>query len=713
MNWDAPFLWASRLTGSPTEAARLANLAIAHELSALRLAKPSPSHRGKSWRNSVIELALSEPPLIKTDFGLWKEFREAAAASAASVRNVNEIDKWVEAFQRFDPHRKTRGAYATPLPLAEALARSVLQAGNVSRILDPAAGTGSLLLAAQRLMLADASTREDRRVRTLSLYGVEVDPNARELACLLLWIESHGDAPLGEIAARVVVDNALTKNWRLEEPFDAVIMNPPWESLRHGRSDEALDSQRNMALERLRVASPGADFLPPLFTRQGKGDYNLYKMFVELAPHLLARCGRLAVLIPSAFASDLGMSELRTLYFAEMRIERWTSFENLSGYFSIDSRYKFAIMQAVRDRSGTDALEIRSFASVASEVEAPHVTISRSERLRLGGPSGMIPEIYSRQELEVFDHMLKCGTPLLGPETTFGSVSYRREVDLTLDRKRGRFVRLDECNLRHVSTDGLFTVQTNQSFEQLVPLLEGRMISHYDFFSKSWIAGNGRTAQWTYTDRSSLQSCRPQFLIEPLPGPDSVRVALCDVTSATNTRTVMAAWVPPTWTCGNTAPTLRFESSWLALAATAVLNSMTFDWLTRRVVSGLHLNKFYLESLVWPTLTEELIDKLAEESLALQLANPRYIDLDVKNCLAANRQKTMANDYVDSHATIERIVAFGFGLTKSMLEEVLSDQPADRRGLWRHFASDPHAGAIRTTLIEGYRPESGVLSRLG
>jgi predicted RNA methylase len=642
----------------------------------------------------------------------WGRLREAAAESAASIRDATGIDKWVEAFQRFDPHRKTRGAYATPLPLAEALARSALRTGNASRILDPAAGAGSLLLGVQRLLLSGASSPAERRQRTLRLYGVEIDPNARELACLLLWIGCSGDATLGDIAARIVVGNALTKNWRDDEPFDAVIMNPPWESLRHTRSDQVLDFQRKAVLDRLRVASCGADSLPPLFTRQGRGDHNLYKMFVELAPHLLAENGRLAALIPAAFASDLGMSQLRDLYFSEMRIERWTSFENLSQYFSIDSRYKFAVMQAVRDRSGTNALEIRSFASLASEVEAPHVAISRSERARLGGPSGMIPEVVSRRELEVFEHMLLNGTPLLGVESALGGVSYRREVDLTLDRKR--FARLGECSLRHISADGHYTVKRNQSSERLVPLIEGRMISHYDFFAKSWVTGSGRTARWTYTDRSHLQECRPQFLIDPLTEPDWVRVALCDVTSATNTRTVMAAWVPATWRCGNTAPTLRFGSARLALAATAVLNSMIFDWLARRVVSGLHLNKFYLESLVWPMLTEEQINVLAGESLALLAANPRFMDLDVvRYSPVAVSGKRAAKDYVGSHTAIEGIVALGYGLTRAMLTEVFSDRSKDRRGLWRHFASDPHAGAIRAALIEGYRPGSGVLSRLG
>jgi predicted RNA methylase len=722
MNWDAAFLCASRLTGPPAQAARLANLAIAHELSAMRPAGEPPKarpglarqgSRARTWRDSVLRLALSDLPVADADPRLWDRLHEAAAASAASVGGAHGIDRWVEAFQRFGPYRKTRGAYATPLPLADVLARSVLRPPGASRILDPAAGPGNLLLAVQRQLLAGASSRQERRQRTLRLYGVEIDPGARELACLLLWIGCVGDACLADIAARIVTDNALTRNWCEEEPFDAVIMNPPWESLRHTRQDEVLDLQRKAALDRLRVATPGADLLPALFTRQGRGDPNLYKMFVELAPHLLAGHGRLALLMPAAFASDMGTSQLRAFYFAEMRIERWTSFENLSQYFSIDSRYKFAVMQAVRDRSGTGVLQVRSFAALAAEVEAPHVRVNRRQRALLGGPNGMIPEIVSRRELEVVGQMLRCGVPLLGAGSPFGRVSYRREVDLTLDRKRARFARLDDCDLRQVMAGGRYTVARGGSLERLVPLIEGRMISHYDFFAKSWVAGRGRIAQWTSADHKHLQECRPQFLIGPLGEPDHVRVALCDVTSATNTRTVMASWVPATWQCGNTAPTLRFGSARLALAATAVLNSMTFDWLARRVVSGLHLNKFYLESLAWPVLTNKQIDTLAERSLALLSANPRFTDLGAAGYgPPAVSQKGAANDHVGSHTAIEEVVALGFGLTRAMLGEVFSDRPADRRGLWRHFAIDPRAQAIRAAVIEGYRPGPGVLSRL-
>jgi predicted RNA methylase len=717
--WDAPFQWAAKLTPSRTTAARLANLAIAHELSIRRLFDSSPFPQAADWPDSVIALALSEVAISTANTYLWGQLRDAAAVTAASVRDTSGLDCWVEAFQSFDPHRKTRGAYATPLPLAETLAGSALRDNSAKRILDPAAGTGSLLLAVQRLLVSSAQSQEERREHTLRLFGVEIDPNARELACLLLWIGSYGAASLEEIAKQVVVDNALTRDWKSDGLFDAVIMNPPWESLRHTSSDEELDSHRRTTLARLQTASLGSDSLPPLFTRQGKGDYNLYKMFVELAPHLLRINGRLAALIPAAFASDLGMSRLRSLYFSAMRIERWTSFENLSGYFSIDSRYKFAVMQAVRDPAGTDVLEVRSFASLASEVAAKHVPISRAERVGIGGPSGMIPEIGSRQELEIFKYMLERGNSFLGPQTVFGHVAYRREIDLTLDKARGRFWRLDGKVLESISPDGIYTVRADgitapSAAGQLVPLIEGRMVSHYDFFAKSWVSGSGRTAQWTYSDRRKLVECRPQFLIGALDMPDPARVALCDVTSATNTRTVLASWVPATWQCGNTAPTLRFDSARQALAATAVLNSMTFDWLARRVVAGLHLNKFYLECLVWPTLTDSQIDTLADEAFRMLLANPRFASIDRSSLgFGPRRAEPMLTDYVAAAAMIEEVVAQGFGLDIAMLDEILSGRPTDRRGLWRHFASDPNAEAIKALLMDNYGAAAGVRSRLG
>jgi hypothetical protein len=160
---------------------------------------------------------------------------------------------------------------------------------------------------------------------------------------------------------------------------------------------------------------------------------------------------------------------------------------------------------------------------------------------------------------------------------------------------------------------------------------------------------------------------------------------------------VLASWVPPTWSCGNTAPVLIFESERLALAGLAVLNSMVFDWLARRLVAGLHLNRFYLEALAWPQLDEEQLERLAAASADLTGFCPRYRDLGPDKLATSEA----GLDYVQAQARIERLVAEGYGLSAAELAAVYDPTASDRRGFWRHFASDPHSLAIVDEVLDG------------
>jgi hypothetical protein len=168
---------------------------------------------------------------------------------------------------------------------------------------------------------------------------------------------------------------------------------------------------------------------------------------------------------------------------------------------------------------------------------------------------------------------------------------------------------------------------------------------------------------------------------------EGVRLAICDVTSATNTRTMLATWVPRTWRCGNTAPVLVAPSPINAFALLAVLNSMTFDWILRRIAAGLHLNRFYLEATPLPCLAPEAIRELAAFGFA-NTDGPRVRALSQGDSIV----ELPTSDDPDV-AGVEALVASGYGLSSDMLRRVLSDDPADRKGLWRYFASEPAAVA--------------------
>lgn len=437
------------------------------------------------------------------------------------------------------------------------------------------------------------------------------------------------------------------------------------------------------------------DDLPPLFSAQGRGDRNLFKAFVELAPHLVRQGGRLGALIPAAFASDLGMAPLRALYFDHLSLERWTSFENLRQYFPIDSRYKFGVIIGTRSSQGTSSLGIRSFATEPSELTATHVTIDRPMIQKLGGSTRMLPELTDTEEAWVLERMFSSGRPFFQPDAYGQRIHYRRELDLTLDKYAKKFHRLETLPKLRRTPEGSFHSDDGKTF---VPLVEGRMVGRYDIFQKSWVRGEGRTATWELNRERDVSECIPQYVVEPS-NERNFRLAICDVTSATNTRTVHAALVPPSWVCGNTAPVLHFETAAAALSSLAVLNSLVFDWMARQIVGGLHLNKFYLATLVWPKLGVEVSDRLAEMAMAMMMKaprNPRWIADWFK-------PEVLRCDHASSawgiEASIEREVAIAFNLDPEQLRRVLSPDRTDRRGFWRYFAANPSLSiAVRDML---------------
>ena len=214
------------------------------------------------------------------------------------------------------------------------------------------------------------------------------------------------------------------------------------------------------------------------------------------------------------------MSQLRERYLQQFEIARWTGFENRGGYFPIDSRYKFGLLAATRSAVGTRQLSVRSFAVEPDEVDAPHITLNRSDIELIGRRYHIIPELSQQRELEILRTALRSGSPLFEPGS-LGKVVYRREVDLSLGK----------AQFQHISTkklmncgDATFLDDKGHPF---VPLLEGRSVGPYDCFQKTWVSGSGRTAVWKENAEQPLGACSPQYVTAPLAGLPP-RIALCE-----------------------------------------------------------------------------------------------------------------------------------------------------------------------------------------
>lgn len=161
-----------------------------------------------------------------------------------------------------------------------------------------------------------------------------------------------------------------------------------------------------------------------------------------------------------------------------------------------------------------------------------------------------------------------------------------------------------------LSREGDAWIHEDRVEDVALPLYEGRMIGQFDFSQKGWVSGKGRSAKWPeipFEGKFVLpQFCmsRTDYLADTDKDgqPKALRgykLAFMDVGSATNERTMVASVVRD-MPCGNSVPVLGTTVTPWTLAA--ILNSLAYDFVTRRRCSGLHLNYFVIEDSPLPPI---------------------------------------------------------------------------------------------------------------
>jgi predicted RNA methylase len=257
-----------------------------------------------------------------------------------------------------DDRRKATGAFYTPEAVARELIEFASNSRMPSRMLDPACGCGSFLVAAAEWMRANGMPREDIPQR---LHGVDVDPVAVEISRGRL-AEVTGISDGWE--ARVVVGDSLAPAPPLSGAFDLIVGNPPFGNAIEARTGRT-DAQRTDYAARFPEAATGA--------------YDRACLFVEAALRGLEPDGRLAFIVPRALLSAPYAERLRSFITEKYRLEALRSFSS-SGHFASAAVYVTALVVAsdrrrgelvrVRDEEGEESVRLpatRSWAPLLSE----------------------------------------------------------------------------------------------------------------------------------------------------------------------------------------------------------------------------------------------------------------------------------------------------------------------------------------------------------
>jgi hypothetical protein len=559
--------------------------------------------------------------------------------------------------------QRTTGAYYTDWRLAQLLAGQGVAAVSQPGIwVDPACGTGILLVAAA--LCVAAGPDRDSVIQT-QLTGADLSARALRGALLSVASLTKDLAVVSSFASRLLLQDSLQSRseWLRLAPNGVAmtIANPPWERLRVSRHEFAqsdgeerhygqafasevdLTSARREILQYVAAVAMGTRL-------QGSGDYDLYKLFLELSMGLAAEGGVLAMLVPAGLIRAQGTESLREELNEVASTLSISVIENRARHFAIDSRFKFVAVVARIGQGEKEPIQL-SVADRLGVLPKNAVTIDRGKLLEVR-PDRSLPEVRSTEEWDLFSRLTR-SAKTVGDASGPWHPTYRREVDMTSDQDKFK----------------------RRSGVGTLPLLEGRHVHQFRWRAKTYISGQGRAAIWNaeplatarvrtqwHIPRSAVRSDIAERL-------ERSRIGFCDITGQTNERSLLVARVPANFVCGNKVPTLTFddggkdrEDLFVALA-----NSFAVDWMLRRVVTT-SVNFFLLNSLPLPLVDEQ--GQLGRELIHLA----RRISDSEGDTQSSVRQVGQWRTRLDALAA----AAWGLGLAD--LETVMSDFPLLDRG---------------------------------
>ena len=251
-----------------------------------------------------------------------------------------------------------------------------------------------------------------------------------------------------------------------------------------------------------------------------------------------------------------------------------------------------------------------------------------------------------------------------------------------------------------LSRDGREWIEEGIGIEDVaLPLYEGRMIGQFDFSEKGWVSGRGRSADWREIPWEQKQ-IEPQYLmgLKDYRSSSKARriskIAYMGVSSTTNTRTTISSYLG-SYPAGNSV--LLFvphpPSLARAVAVSAVLSTIAFDWAVRQRLVGLNMSEFIMLETPLPSRDSNLADALLTlagdlnfgiGSLAIErlLASPR--SLARPSALTLRRR-------IERIAMVDAIIAVTLGLEEQDMRHMLSDCDRPRghrvrsspKGFWR------------------------------
>jgi hypothetical protein len=544
------------------------------------------------------------------------------------------------------------------------------------KIVDPACGSGAFLIRAYDyledkylelidvLAIHNPKLADDLRDKVSdiilrdNIFGVDLSPEAVEIAQLALWLRSaHRRKTLTDLSKNIVCGNSLISDtvvdpraldWqktfkdvfsRPNPGFDCVIGNPPWERIKLQEREffdtsapdiaSATDAaKRRNLIEKLKTKNP--DLYQKYIDAQskadnaliyirdckkypltGKGDINTYAVFAELAHSIVAPTGLVGLLVPTGIATDKTNED----FFAKLNISQTLSglydFENRKKIFpDVDGRQKFSILLFGGSKKQSKSADFVFFAHEMDDLkdEKRHIELSANDFKLLNPNTRTCPIFRFKRDANLTKYIYKRVPVLINKTRKEGGNPWGIKF-FTM------FHQTNDAELFHTAdqlkADGFKRSGPNWKKGKTVflPLYEAKMVQMFDHRAASVVVDEKNWMRQGQTDETSLvQHQNPEFFPEPRWWVDEVKVldllgssrlhsfvGLKDISSSTNQRTIIAAAIPWSGVTNHFPLMLTDASPRLNMCFLANLNSFALDFAARQKIGGVTLNFFLIE----------------------------------------------------------------------------------------------------------------------
>ena len=405
----------------------------------------------------------------------------------------------------------------------------------------------------------------------------------------------------------------------IENTYDIVVGNPPWEKLRFeekkffshyaseqsGRTKEEREAllDHSSMINRQFYYEISEDYRKvkkiiksdSFFQETSCGELNTYALFTELSLKLLDRDGITGLIIKSSLVKMPVYKSFFQSLTENKKIYELYMFQNRKKIFNIDSREQFSVIFMSQNCRGhmKAALDLEEYRNFQNQEK---IEFSYKMMNLINPDTGMMPNVRNDRELRFLIELYKknplfskvyekCRFGRLVHLTNHSEYIVRNCRDGYLPIYEGKFIEI--YTAKYATYEGLSEEDRykNKASARLIKNPEGTEFPLSRFFIKEDV--------W----KNLSKNFKGEYVL-----------AWRSLTSATNRRTMLATLLPLVPSC-QSIQLLQLEDRQKMLHVLSVFNSIVFDYIVRLKMAGLDLTQTMIKQIPVPP-EEKYQDKL-------------------------------------------------------------------------------------------------------